>query len=115
MATTKETGNAEATVKDYSNGKNGSAEVTVPYTFEYEVIATKEDLDARFALAQLIDLANARLKSTANSGARQKAIAPYAQDPNSPAAIRESMIKDAMKLGKSKEQATAFVDSLMAS
>jgi hypothetical protein len=111
----KENASGEATVKDYSNGADGSKEVTVPYTFEYDVLENATELADKFAPADLLTLANARLKSTANSGARQKAIAPYAQDPNSPAAIRESMIKDAMKLGKTKEQATAFVDSLMAS
>ena len=110
----KENGSGEATVKDFSNGKDGSTEVTVPYTFEYDVLETAAELAEKFAPADLIALANARLKSTANSGARQKAVAPYAQDPNSPAAIREDMIKNAMKLGKSKEAATAFVDSLMA-
>jgi len=110
-----ENGSGEATVKDFSNGADGSKEVTVSYTFEYDVLETTTEMSEKFAPADLINLANARLKSTANSGARQKAIAPYAQDPNSPAAIRESMIKDAMKLGKTKEQATAFVDSLMAS
>ena len=110
-----ENGTGEATVKDFSNGADGSKEITVKYDFDYDVLETAAELADKFAPADLINLANARLKSTANSGARQKAIAPYAQDPNSPAAIRESMIKDAMKLGKTKEQATAFVDSLMAS
>src|SRR5215510_7113319 len=95
---TKETGKAEATVKDFSNGKDGSTEVTVPYTFDYEILETAAELAEKFAPADLLALANARIKSTANSGARQKAVAPYAQDPNSPAAIRESMIKDALKL-----------------
>jgi len=111
-----ETGNATAEVADYSNGKDGSTKVEVSYTFTYDVLETAEELAKKFAPDDLLALANARIKSTANSGARQKAVAPYAQDPNSPAAIRESMIKDALKLpGMTKEKATAFVDSLMAS
>lgn len=102
-----------ATVADYSDGKDGSTQVEVPYSFEYKVLENAAELANEFSPAQLLDLANARVKSTANSGARQKAIAPYAQDPNSNAAIRERMIKDAMKLGKSKDAAESFVDSLL--
>src|SRR4051812_25763588 len=101
------------TVRDYSNGADGSKSVEVPYEFEYKVLETPAELANEFSPAQLLDLANARLKSTANSGARQKAIAPFAQDPNSVGAIRERMVKDAMKIGKTKEQAEAFVDSLL--
>lgn len=104
----------KATVKDFSEGKDGSTEVDVPYSYEYTELETAQELAEKFAPADLLALANARLKSTANSGARQAAIAPYAQDPNSPAAIRENMIKNAVKLGKTLEQATAFVDSLFA-
>lgn len=104
---------ATATVGDYRDGKDGSLKVDVDYEFEYKVLETNEELAQQFSPAQLLELANARIKSTANSGARQKAIAPFAQDPNSQAAIRERMVKDAMKLGKSVEAATAFVDSLL--
>lgn len=118
-----ETGTATANVKDYSlvdpnNPKgprnDGSKEVEVPYSFEYKVLENAAELANEFSPAQLLDLANARIKSTANSGARQKAIAPFAQDPDSVAAIRERMIKDAMKAGKTREVAEKFVDSLLA-
>jgi hypothetical protein len=117
-----ETGSANATVKDFSlidptneNGprNDGSNEVEVPYTFSYNILENDTELRNEFSPKDLLDLGNARLKSSANSAARQKAIAPYAQDPNSQGAIRERMVKDAMKLGKTKEQAEAFVDSLL--
>lgn len=111
----KETETGKATVKDYSDGKDGSTEVDVQYSYEYDILESAAEVANQFAPADLLNLANARLKSTSNSGARQKAIAPYAQDPNSNAAIRERMVKDAMKLGKSKEAAETFVDSLLAS
>src|SRR5437773_3335551 len=107
-----ETGKATATVRDFSAGKDGSTEIEVPYTFEYNVLENATELSQKFAPDDLLNLANQRLKATGNSAARQAAIAPYAQDPNAPAAIRERMVKDAMKLGKTKEQAEAFVDSL---
>jgi hypothetical protein len=106
---------ASATVKDYSNGADGSKEIDLTYTYDYDVLENDAELRDKFAPADLLALANARIKSTANSAARQKAIAPYAQDPNSPAAVRETLIKNAMKIGKTLEQATAFVDSLFAS
>ena len=106
---------ARATVKDFSNGADGSKEVDLTYSYEYEVLEDGAELANKFAPADLLSLANARLKSTANSAARQKAIAPFAQDPNSPAAIRENLIKNVVKTGKTLEQATAFVDSLYAS
>jgi hypothetical protein len=109
-----ETGEGKATVADYSNGADGSKEVEVSYTFDYEVFETLAEVQDKFSNADIINLANQRTKGTANSGARQKAIAPYAQDPNAPAAIRERMIKDAQKLGKSLADATTFVDSLLA-
>ncbi len=103
-----------ATVKDFSDGKDGSTEVTVKYGFEYDELETETELQANFAVKDLIKLANQRNKATANSGARQKAIAKYAIDPNTPAATKERMVKDAIKLGMSVEKATAFVDSLIA-
>lgn len=108
-----ESGKSTAVVKDFSNGQDGSKEVEVPYEFDYNVLENGVELANEFAPAELLALANARVKSTANSAARQKAIAPFAQDPNSEAAIRDRMVKDAMKLGKTKEQAEAFVDSLL--
>jgi hypothetical protein len=110
----QEKGEATATVKDFSNGQDGSKEVDVPYSFEYNVLENAQELANEFSPAKLLELANARIKSTANSAARQKAVSPYAQDPDAPAAIRERMIKDAMKAGKSREIAEKFVDSLFA-
>lgn len=112
MKAQSETG--KASVQDFSNGADGSKTVDVEYTYEYTEIETPEELHKELSDRDLIDLANARRKSSANSGARQKAIAPYAQDPNSTPAVRERMVKDAMKLGKSREVAEQFVDSLLA-
>ena len=109
-----EKGESSATVKDFSNGQDGSKEVDVPYTFEYNVLENGTELANEFSPAKLLELANARIKSTANSAARQKAVAPYAQDPDSKAAIRDRMIKDAIKAGKTREVAEKFVDSLLA-
>ena len=111
MKTQNETG--KATVKDYSDGKDGSTEISVDYSYSFDEIETAEELSKKFSESDLIELANARVKSTANSGARQKAIAPYAQDPNAPEAVKERMIKEAMKLGKTREVAEQFVDSLL--
>lgn len=108
-----EKANATATVKDFSNGQDGTKEIEVPYNFEYDVLESAAEVAEKFAPEELRNLCNARIKSTANSGARQQAIAPYAQDPNSVAAIRERMVKDAMKLNKTREQAETFVDSLL--
>lgn len=108
-----ETGKATATVSDFSDGKDGTNEISVDYSFDYEIVETDAELREKFSPEALRDLANARIKSTANSGARQKAISPYAQDPNSLAAIRDRMVKDAMKAGKTREKAEAFVDSLL--
>ena len=108
-----EKGTGTAVVKDFSEGRNGSTEVEVPYEYEFQILETAAELANEFSPSQLLDLGNARKKSSANSAARQAAIAPYAQDPNSPDAIRERMVKDAMKLKKTREQAEAFVDSLL--
>lgn len=106
----------EATVKDFSGGKDGSTNVDVKYPYEFKIFETKADVDKEYSENDLIALANAREKATANSGARQKAVAPYAQDPNSPAAMREALIKQVLKMHKNMtdEQAAAFVDSLAA-
>lgn len=104
-----------ATVKDYSNGQDGSKEVEVPYDFEYEVYENRADVDKVFSEVDVCALATARSKSIANASARTKATKPYAQDPNSDAAIREDMIKAAMRGKKTREQAEKWVDSLLAS
>lgn len=110
-----ENATAKAEVADYSAGQDGSKKVSVDYTYEFDILESQDELKEKFSPADLLSLANARLKSIANSGARQKAIAPYAQDPNSPAALRETMIKTAEKMGKTREQAETFVDSLLTS
>jgi len=109
----KETATATATVKDFSNGKDGSLEVEVPYTYEYDILENEAELRNEFSPTDLLQLGNARKKATANSTARQKAVAPFAQDPDSMPAIREQMIKSAIKAGKSRETAEKFVDSLL--
>lgn len=111
----KQTASTTANVKDYSNGGDGSKEVEVPYSYEWNQMENDAELRNEFSPADLLALGNARLKSTANSVARAKAIKPYEQDPDSQAAIRERMIKDAVKAGKSRERAEKFVDSLLAS
>lgn len=110
-----ENGKSTATVADYSNGQDGSKTVDVDYSFDFKVLENAMELSLEFAPNDLLALANARLKSTANSAARQSATKEYAEDPNSPAAIRGRLIKDAMKYGKSREVAESFVDSLLAS
>jgi len=107
-------------VKDYSlnedgtTRKDGKTEITVSYDYTFDVLETVEEMNKKFSEADMLKLANARLKSTANSAARQKNLAKYAIPQDDPAAIRERMIKDAIKLGKTKEQAEAFVDGLLA-
>ena len=110
----------KATVADFSttNGvtKDGSTNVEVSYSYEFVELETASELAEKFSPEALRDLANARLKSTANSGARQKAIAQYTQDPNSPAATRERVIKDMAKIfpNKSREELVMYLDSIAA-
>jgi hypothetical protein len=111
----KLTGEGKAEVKDYSNGQDGSKTVEVNYNFDYIELETMAEVQQEYSEKDLIALANAREKSSSNSAARQKAIAPFAQDPDAPAAIRERMVKDAVKYGKSREDAEKFVDALLAS
>lgn len=124
---TKKSENGKATVKDFSlvdksgpeDGirNDGSKDVDVSYAYEFNVLETTEELNAEFTEKDLLELANARLKATANSKARQNAIKIYAQDPNSPDAVKERMVKDAMKLDKFKNDeagARNFVDSMLA-
>lgn len=115
-----------ATVVDYTNGNYtaaenttvekgpGDNEVTVSYGYEYNEYESYAEAQKDYSEGDIVKLINTREKATANSGARQKAIAPFAQDPNSKEAIRGRMIKDAVKLGKTEAEATAFVDSLLA-
>lgn len=106
---------AKATVPDYSNGKDGSTTVDVVYDFVYDVIETEAELRERFSPVNLIALANQRLKSTANSGARQKATAPYAPDPNDPKVARQNIIKDMVnRLHIPEDIAAQQVDAMLA-
>jgi hypothetical protein len=95
-----------ATVKDYSEGKDGSNEIDVPYKFDFDVYENITEVNKDFSEKDLCGLANA--------AARTKAIKPYAQDPNSAEAVREELIKSAMKMKKTREQAERWVDSLAA-
>jgi hypothetical protein len=103
-----------ATVKDYSEGKDGSNEIDVPYKFDFDVYENITEVNKDFSEKDLCGLATARSKSSANAAARTKAIKPYAQDPNSAEAVREELIKSAMKMKKTREQAERWVDSLAA-
>ena len=114
---TGEKGNAN--VEDFSikadgSRNDGSTKVSVDYTYDYEEIENKAELDEKFSTSDLIKLANARLKATANSTARQKAVAPYAADPNSPEVIRKRMLADLIKLGVPEETAKGMVESASA-
>ena len=122
------TGSATAEVKDFSlvnaaakegdadfgKRRDGSKTVEVKYDFKYDEIETGDELRKEFSETQLISLANARKKASANSSARQSAVAPYAQDPNSNEALRESMIADMVKIKKvSPEIAAKLVDAAL--
>lgn len=113
----KETG-AEATVKDYRREIDGKSnpgygkELTVKYDYDYEELESTEEVAQKFAPADLIKLANSRLKSTANSGARQKAVNAYAMSGDD--AAREEMIKNYIALRKvTREVAEQHVDMLL--
>jgi len=106
------TENVTASTKDFSSGKDGSSSVDVDYSFSYDVLETAAELEEHFSTADLIKLANNKNKALANSAARAKAVAPYAQDPNSPEAVKNRMVNDLMKLGKSEAEARALVESI---
>lgn len=103
----KETG--EAVVKDYSNGQDGSKDVKVPYEFEYVELENASEVAEKFSPEQLRNLCNSRLKSTANSAARQKAVAPFAPDPNNPDVIAADMLKGFLKMGVPEDVAKGLV------
>src|ERR1700739_724992 len=77
-----ETG-ATAKVTDYRREVDGTTnpqygkEIEIKYNYDFEELETTEAGARNFAPADLIKLANSRLKSTANSGARQIATKPY--------------------------------------
>ena len=106
-------GKASAEVADFSGEKDGKTSVKVDYAFDYDELETMAEVNEKFSHEQLLAMANARLKGTANSTARAKAVAPYAQDPNSPAAARERLVKDLMLArGWSEEKARAVLSSI---
>lgn len=120
MKTLNDTG--KATVKDFSviagsnpeKRKDGSTEVSLDYSYTYTELETSEELNAKFGQADLLKLANRSLKATANSGARQTAIAPYAADPNSPDVIMARMLADLIKLNIPEDVAKGMVESARA-
>lgn len=102
-------------IRDFSDGKKGTTTLDVPYEFTYDILENDSELREKFSPADLLKLANQRLKQTANSSARSKAVAPYAQDPSSPDAVRERMIKDMVSQGIPEDVATSQIDALLAS
>ena len=102
-------------VKDYSGGKDGSTTLNVDYSFTYDVLENDDELRRKFAPDALLNLANQRLKQTANSKARQEALKPYAQDPNTPEATLERIVKDMVSQGIPETVARNQVEQLFAS
>jgi hypothetical protein len=113
-----ETGKATAAFKNFSEKARGTddwgKEVSVEYDFEYKVLGTLDEVRSEFTDAQLITLANQRLKGNANSAARAKAESDYKLDPNSPEAKRQAFIKSIMALGKTEAEAEEFAKLAMA-
>jgi hypothetical protein len=115
------TGNAKVT--DYrrklangSDNSNYGKEVNVPYDIPaFDVVSDKAEVESNFSWAQLISMAQSRQKATANSAARQKAVAEYA--PSGDDLARENFIKSAMQMNAklTREQAEAFADSMLTS
>lgn len=109
-------GSGQAKVVDYRSGsKTRGKEVMVDYTFDFDQLENREELDSQYAFADLLALANQRIKQTANSAARQEAVKPYALDPNSQEAIRQNLIDGYVKAGIDKNQAEQLVDGALAS
>lgn len=111
--TTKTESTVAEGVKDYSDGKDGSTTVDVPYTFSWDELENQGELAEKFSAKDLLKLANQRIKQTANSSERQKSVKPYLQDPSAPAAVRERMIKDMVSQGIPENVATAQIDTLL--
>ncbi len=115
------TGNAKVT--DYrrklADGKDNPTygkEVNVPYDIPaFDVVSTEDEMHTEFSAKQLISMAQSRQKATANSAARQKAVAEYA--PSGDDLARENFIKSAMQMNAklTREQAEAFADSMLTS
>jgi|SRR5215831_2651634 len=60
------------------------------------------------------DLANEALKTNARSNAYQNALAPYRPTERTPEQIRQDLIRDFIRSGKSEELATKLVDMALA-
>jgi hypothetical protein len=114
------TGNAKVTdyrrkLENGSDNPNYGKEVNVPYDVAaFDVVSTFDEVTKEFSQAQLISMAQSRQKATANSAARQKAVAQYA--PTGDDLARENFIKSAMQMNSklTREQAEAFADSMLA-
>ncbi len=106
------TGNAKVT--DYRKGSSTyGKEVNVTYDIPaFDVVSTADEMHAEFSEKQLIAMAQSRQKATANSAARQKAIAGYA--PTGDDLAKENIIKSVMALKPelTREQAEAHVAAL---
>jgi hypothetical protein len=92
-----------------------NAHPALTYGFAHDVCETPEEADTEVERRKLtiVELVNDYILLTARSAAYQDALSPYKKSTMSDADVRERMVKDAMRLGKSKEQAEAFVDSLL--
>ncbi|HWY33940.1 MAG TPA: hypothetical protein VNX68_04795 [Nitrosopumilaceae archaeon] len=95
--------------------KDGTSTVNVSYEYDHDILETKEELDRKFSFEALLNLANQRVKQTANAKARQAAVSPYELPDNAPVAVRDRMIKDMVSQGIPEEVAIAQIDALLAS
>lgn len=113
---------AKATVVDYRREVDGSAnpnygkDVTVSYAFDYDQCENDTELQRKFSPDALLNLGNQRLKATANSSARQKAVSDYARSGDD--AAREELVTSIIKMAKlkgkemSRADAETYADSL---
>lgn len=111
----RESETTKATVTDARSGSETSGrEVDVPYSFDYDVLTTDEEVRERFSPADLRKMANAKLKQQANSAARQKAIAPYLPDTSTPEFKREQLIKNLVNtFGVPRDIAEQQIDAMI--
>lgn len=95
---------------DGKNNPNYGKEINVEYEIPaFDVVQTEEELHKKFSVEQLINMAQSRQKATANSAARQKAVALYAASGDDLARI--NFIEAGVKMGLTREQAEALADS----
>ena len=85
-------------------------------SFDYPVTASAEQAeeilaDKKWSLQEMIDDA---LKSNARSNAYQAALLPYKPSEVSQDDIRERMIRDYIRMGKTEERARQLVDAALA-